>query len=286
MNVNEVKFVDVFVDLIENGKVASNSNNIEERYEKLDSKLLDDAMPSFEDYLFDKMDEMSEEEYDEWLERLNFEDIEEKDLIKYHLPEEKIKIEIVPGTNFAKNVLETIQSTYNDALSIYKSYISQGNGHGIAFGYSCSHSPKSIFYTVAVFNGCDRNLANKVKKLFKECETKLQTMVKDFNSAQSIFSISINMETSAKSTYIDKEKMDDIEIEDRKQTKERYEQLSLDTYKEISFTIDDVKYKKENAKHAETLENLIERVFKGIDSEIEERNTHDFDDKLDELGLI
>lgn len=264
MNINEKKFVEVFVDMVEGNKIISSSSNLEERYDKCD---IGEYIHQWEDFLFDKMDEMSEEEFEDWFNDITFDSIEERDLEKYHLPTDKILIESAFGQETMRKFCECVRHAYDEANSIYKS---AGSPDNIWFSYSTSRSMKLITLDIALFSEKEIVTYRKMKRVFIETEKRLNAILKEFTDSQAIFSVKVESISPQSETYIDAS-MDEFEAEGRRQKAEKNKSMGIVNYKKIALqeSLFNLKRKHQKTSH----EDLINMMFANIGEEFVENKS-------------
>lgn len=259
MNVNEKKFIDVFVDLIDDGRNISSNDNLEYRYKNVD---IEKYIKEWESFLFDKMDELDENAYDEWLANLEFDTISERELTKYGLPVEKIQLVSVDGQYFIKGCHNVLSKAYKEMLSIC------GNkDNDLYFAYSASpRVPHMLYFVVAIFDGGDVKIFRKLKNVLNDAENEIIALCKDFTNSQENFSVKPSFDTYTSDTYIDENKMTEQDIQDKKDMLDYYSEGGVVNFKALIIDDSSVLYKK-TAKVDEStysIEKFLDKMFKCI----------------------
>ena len=117
MNPNAIKFTEVFVNLVEDGKVLNDSSNFDFRLKQTKPNY-ETYRRNWEDFINSKMDSMDEDRFDDWFENLTFEDIDPRDIYKYKLPEEPITIDTKLGVSHLLKIANLLRKTYEESKSL------------------------------------------------------------------------------------------------------------------------------------------------------------------------
>lgn len=116
MNADYLKFGEVFIDFIDNGKVVNDKTNLMFRLEQKKAEC-NQYMRNWTNFLSDKYESMDEARYDDWYDNLEYEQLTFDELSTYHLPLEKFVVEFNDFSYFLE-IIDIFKNTYNKLDSL------------------------------------------------------------------------------------------------------------------------------------------------------------------------
>lgn len=302
MTVDERKFIEVFV-LPNDGE--RNVPLLPTDYDYVFSNLDEELFVKWRHFLSNKIEEYDDfDEYDKWYDELKFEDISEKDLIKFRLPTEQISMLLPPQISLFNHICQIVRDFY-DELSTY------ADGHSnYYFGYQFETSPAYINMYVASIGDTDENvkfttekknkdtgemesvdvdLYSRMKSDHAKYENKIKKIMNNFNKIYGHYGISVRSNGISRNSFVRKPAKNDKGADKKDRLAEANE--NLETFKEAQ--INNFRYmdiSAENFYHTakspvEVTSDYINKYVKKIFSciEVEQKNNKK---DLSKLNLI
>lgn len=272
MNIDALKFSEVFIDLIDNGKIANSPHNIEYRLEHCD-EYYDKYKNNWINFLTAKLDEL-DEDYDEWYENLTFDDITGKEKSTYHLPFDKFEVKCDNLTYFSEivNYCKDVYSSANTLITNNNYFIIQ-----------CDINTRSILLEVMMFNNSDKDTYNKLRKTFDTAANNVAALLRKFEAVDGTVSHNVNliMTTSQSLAKIDP-KSPEEENEERRAYKKMFEDNNIKYFKRIQVTPSSFVWARGKTREGD-IEDYMNKIFDTL-PEFNMCNNPDGADKY--LGLV
>lgn len=164
---DKMKFITIFVDVIKYDKKVPCSMS---EVDAIIPLIKDDYLDNWERYLYHQsgLPEFEDEDvWDEWYDNLDFEDLDEKDIRRYDLPTNKIKVELENSNILMSDIHKVIKEFFNDATDIVHSNKKE-NPKNFHFSYSMDR--QGVFAEIGANN---LKGANKTYKQLKDRFDKL-----------------------------------------------------------------------------------------------------------------
>lgn len=192
MNLDEKKYVDVFVDFIKEGKLSHPSNDIE--YEYVIRKIPPVRVNGFKAYLRScslrpELEDL--DAYDRWYDDLTIDKIAKEDFARWNLLEEKVTIQYGWEHSIANNIYKAAKEYVNDAekLNLYDNNLYVGyefSARGIQVFF---YAPKNVELCKTCKNGVG-SAKVEVNNAFNAFISKAEKILQDYKqiaNSQGIF---------------------------------------------------------------------------------------------------
>lgn len=272
INVDNLKFADVFVDFIDNDRIVNSPANLEFRYNHI-SKEFNDYKTRWKNYLSDKYDEL-EDRYDEWYDNLEFDLISYDELSKYRLPLEKFKLEFNDLSYFLE-IAEYYKKVYDK--------ISHSITDNNIFLIQIDIGKLGIMFECLILNTKDANTRKIVKSQAKNASDRTWELLNNLNKVNPYISYDVNLITASNNSYT---KTDKNSPKDENKEKLNYKEIfntnNISYFKRLQLTPSSFRWAKGKSLDYD-LEEYLEKVFKNIPN-YHKCNNEELADRL--LSLI
>lgn len=258
--VDENKFIEVFVD-VDAGSIKMSPMDpviYDYVYEQIDPKMFS----AWNKYLTHKAEEFGDnlDAYDEWYDNLKFEDLDEYDLHKFLLPEEKIVVKIPHQNAIMLNIISLMREFYD------RTYAIVGKNPNIAFGYTMSSKSRYMGMYVCAIEGYNPRIYSQAKKIHIECEDRWRDMMNEYNKTSTTIVMLSQGRSKNSAIYYNKEKSNPDAIEDAIDNAKMFEKNNIANFRIAEVSNDNFRLKKGRTSSID-IDEFVTDLFKNVEEE-------------------